>query len=183
MAQPLEPSRKKMFFFIIGLMFFSFTVRLLQLQFIYQDVYGRKSEENSIRPIAHDPIRGYILDRNGALIVDNRPSYTVTLTPSEFRLSTLEYVSTMLHLDTAFITERLKKGKQYNRFAPIKIKRDISFQELSAIEENRLKLPGIDYQIESKRFYPTKAKASHLFGYVKEVTDQQVSDSPVEYRP
>src|ERR1043166_2218190 len=115
-----EASRRKMFFFIIGLMFFAFTIRLLQLQFIYQDVYGKKSEENSIRPIAHDPIRGYMLDRTGSLLVDNRPSYTVTLTPSEFRTSNIEYVSTLLHLDTTFIQERLKKGKLYNRFAPIK---------------------------------------------------------------
>src|SRR5438034_8658375 len=129
MIESRGSSRQKMFFVIIVLMFVAFTVRLLQLQFIYQDVYGKKSEENSIRPIAHDPIRGYMLDRNGELIVDNRPSYTVTLTPSEFRMSNIEYVSTLLHLDTAFINERIKKGKIYNRFAPIKIKRDITFQE------------------------------------------------------
>ena len=89
----------------------------------------------------------------------------------------------LVRLDPEFIKERLRKGIQYNRFSPVKLKRDIDFQTLSSIEENRDKLPGIDYQIESKRYYPTNAKAPHLFGYTKEVSDQQVAQSPGDYRP
>ncbi|HTK81040.1 MAG TPA: penicillin-binding protein 2 [Bacteroidota bacterium] len=183
MAQDSERSpRRRLFVVLISIMALVFLGRLLQLQFLYQDVYGKKSEENSIRPIAHDPIRGYMYDRNGSLIVDNRPSYTVTLTPFEVTLKTINYLSDILQLDTSFIKERLRKGIIYNRFAPIKLKRDITFRELSAIEEHRGELPGVDYQIESKRFYPTSAKAPHLFGYVKEVSDQQIADNP-DYRP
>jgi penicillin-binding protein 2 len=184
MSDLIESSSRKTFFLvIIGIMFLVFVGRLLQLQFLYQDVYGKKSEENSIRPIARDPVRGYMFDRNGLLIVDNRPSYTVTITPAEFRSSNIEYLSGILQLDTAFIRERVRKGKLYNRFAPIKVKRDIDFQTLSLIEENRSKLPGVDYQVESKRYYPANAKAAHLFGYTKEVTDVQVSENPNDYRP
>ena len=167
--------RTRLFYFLIGTMFAVFVFRLLQLQWVYQDVYGRKSEENSIRPIAVDPIRGYLYDRNGQLVVDNRPSYTVTLTPSEFHINTIEYLASILNLDPEFIKERIRKGKMYNRFAPVKIRRDIDFRTLSLIEENRSKRPGIDYQIESKRYYPSGAKAAHCFGYRKEVSDQQVT--------
>lgn len=184
MNDGLEQSSRKRFFFIaIGIVFTIFLGRLLQLQLLYQDVYGKKSEENSIRPIARDPIRGLIFDRHGDLLVDNHPSYTVTITPSEFRLSNLEYLASVLRLDTAFIKERIRKGKIYNRFAPIKVKRDIDFPTLSILEENRDKLPGVDYQIESKRFYPTKAKGAHLFGYTKEISDQQLAELAGEYRP
>jgi penicillin-binding protein 2 len=176
-------SRRTFFIAVLTIMFIVFVGRLLQLQFLYQEEYGKKSEENSIRPIARDPIRGYMYDRNGALIVDNRPSYTLTITPAEFQMETIDYLARVLQLDPEFIRERIKKGKVYNRFAPVKIKRDIDFQTLSAIEENRSKLPGIDYQIESKRYYPTSAKATHLFGYTKEVSDQQVADHPNDYRP
>lgn len=184
MSETIETSSRKSFFIVvIGIMFFIFLGRLLQLQFLYQDVYGKKSEENSIRPIARDPVRGYMFDRNGILIVDNRPSYTVTITPAEFRSGNIEYLAGMLQLDTAFIKERIRRGKLYNRFAPIKVKRDIDFQTLSLIEENRSKLPGVDYQVESKRFYPANAKAAHLFGYTKEVSDVQVTENPNDYRP
>jgi penicillin-binding protein 2 len=175
--------RRTIFVWIIGAVFAVFFGRLVQLQVLYQDEYGKKSEENSIRPIAHDPIRGYIFDRHGTLIVDNRPSYTVSVTPSEFHESEIPALAAILQLDTAFIRERINKGRVYNRFAPTKVKRDIDFKTLSLLEESRGALPGVDYQIESKRFYPTKAKGAHLFGYTKEVSDKLVQEDPDQYRP
>jgi penicillin-binding protein 2 len=71
----------------------------------------------------------------------------------------------------------------YNRFAPIRVKRDVDFVTLSLIEENRDRLPGVDYQIETKRFYPTNAKAPHLFGYTKEISERQLAENPNDYRP
>ncbi|MBI1803237.1 MAG: penicillin-binding protein 2 [Ignavibacteriae bacterium] len=177
-----SPKRRIAFIVAIGFMFIVLLGRLIQLQFLYQDVYGKKSEENSIRQIARDPIRGYIYDRRGTLLVDNRPSYTVTITPSEFKEKTIPYLAQVLGVDTAFVHERLRKGRIYNRFAPMKVKRDIDFPTLSLIEENRDKLSGVDYQIETKRFYPTKAKATHLFGYTKEISDAQLQELGSEYR-
>ena len=66
-------SRKTNFYVGIAIIFLLLFSRLVQLQFLYQDEYGKKSEENSIRPIAHDPIRGYMYDRHGTILVDNRP--------------------------------------------------------------------------------------------------------------
>lgn len=178
-----QPGRRFIMYLAIAAIFALLLGRLVQLQILYQDVYGKKSEENSIRPIARDPIRGLIYDRNGTLIVDNRPSYTVAITPSEFRMSNLDYLASILQLDPEFIKDRIEKGKIYNRFAPIKVKRDIDFRTLSVIEENRDKLPGVSYQIDSKRFYPTRVRASHLFGYTKEISDQQLAEMGAEYRP
>src|ERR1051325_2755154 len=136
--EAFEPSqRSNQFFILVGVLFLLLLGRLVQLQLLYSDVYGKKSEENSIRPIAHDPIRGYIYDRQGKIMVDNRPSYTVTATPAEFHESTIEYLANVLDLEPDFIRERIKKGKLYNRFAPIKIKRDIDFKTLSIIEDRK----------------------------------------------
>jgi len=176
-------SRKTAFNVLIGIVFVVFLFRLIQLQVLYQDVYGKKSEENSIRQIGREPIRGLMFDRKGKLIVDNSPAYSATITPSEFHLSNLEYFSQILHLDQNYIKEIIDKGKNYNRFAPIRVKREIEFSMLSTIEENKNKLSGVDYQVESKRFYPTSAKAAHLFGYTKEISDQQLAEMGKEYRP
>ncbi len=157
-------------------------LRLAQLQVLYQDVYGKKSEENSIRTVTREPIRGYIFDRLGKLVVDNRPSYTVTITPAEFDIRTIDYLGNILGIDQNYIADRLKKGKAYNRFTPARIKRDIDFRTLSIIEENRDQLPGVDYQIESKRYYPAGAKAPHLFGYTKEISERQLADLSQDYR-
>ncbi len=174
-------SRRLVFVVAIGFVFVLFFFRLTQLQILYGDVYGKKSEENSIRPVIHEPIRGLMYDRNDVLLVDNRPSYTLTITPSEFNRKNLAFLSSIIGMDTSFIKDRIELGKRYNRFAPIKVKRDLDFRMLSSIEENRDKLPGVDYQVETKRYYPTAAKGTHLFGYTKEVSDQQLQQLGDEY--
>jgi penicillin-binding protein 2 len=184
MAEFIETSSRKIVFFVaIGVVFTVFLLRLVQLQLLYSDVYGKKSEENSIRQIARDPIRGLLFDRKGKLVVDNRPSYSITVTPAEFRADNLDFLSKILQLDPSIIKEKIEKGTKYNRFAPAKIKRGIDFKTLALIEENKDKLPGIDYQVESKRFYPTNARGAHIFGYDKEISDQQLVEMGSEYRP
>jgi penicillin-binding protein 2 len=174
-------TKRRTLYVVIGLVFVLFITRLYQLQLIYREEYGKKSEENSIRTIPKEPVRGYMYDRTGKLVVDNRPAFTVTIMPFEFDKRTIGYLSRLLSLDADFIRDRLKKGEAYSRFAPVKIKRDIDFRTLSAIEENRDKLPGVDYQIESKRSYTTKANASHILGYAKEISESQLRTMSDDY--
>lgn len=174
---------RRVMYAVIVLVFFFIFVRLCQLQMIYSKEYGKKSEENSIRTIPKEPIRGTMYDRNGVLVVDNRPAFSVTVMPFEFDKRTLPYLSRLLSLEPDFINDRLKKGEAYSRFVPVKIKRDIDFRVLSALEENREWLPGIDCQVESKRFYTTPALASHILGYTKEISEAQLKALGEEYAP
>ena len=175
-------SRRRVLSRVLMVVFLLFLARLYQLQLIYQAEYGKKSEENSIRTIPKDPVRGYMYDRNGRLVVDNRPAFTVTIMPFEFKPKAIGYLSSLLNLEPDFIHERLKEGESYSRFAPVKIKRDINFKELSALEENRDSLPGVDYQIESGRYYTTPAHASHILGYTKEISRAQMISLGEGYR-
>lgn len=177
-----EFGRKYFYYFTIGLAFLVFTARLYQLQLIYREEFGRKSEENSIRTIVREPVRGYIYDRNGVLLVDNRPSYTVTITPSAFDSASTPFLASILGVTPDFIRERVKKGKSYSRFVPVKIKRDLDFRSLAVMEEYRYQLSGVDYQVESKRFYPTPAHIFHLLGYTKEISDRQLTELGRTYR-
>jgi penicillin-binding protein 2 len=175
--------KRRTMYAVIALMFLLFFARLFQLQMIYSEEYGRKSEENSIRTIPKEPVRGYIFDRNGTLVVDNRPAFTVSIMPFEFDKQKIGYLSKLLSLDPEFIADRLKKGEAYSRFAPVKIRRDIDFKTLAALEENRDRLPGVDYQVESKRWYTTRAMASHTLGYTKEISESQMKVQVDEYAP
>ena len=91
--------RRRAAYAVIGLMFLVFFARLFQLQMIYSEEYGKKSEENSIRTIPREPVRGYIYDRNGTLVVDNRPAFTVTIMPFEFDKRTIDPLARLLALD------------------------------------------------------------------------------------
>ena len=175
--------KRRAMYIIITLIFLLYLGRLYQLQLIYRDEYGKKSEENSIRTIPREPVRGTIFDRNGTLVVDNRPAFSVTIMPFEFDRKNINYLAQLLSLDPEFVSDRLKKGETYSRFAPIKIKRDIDFKTLAALEENRGRLPGVDYQVESKRFYTTNAHASHVLGYTKEISEAQIKILGEDYAP
>ena len=166
--------KRRILYIAITAIFLVFVGRLYQLQLIYSEEYGKKSEENSIRTIPKEPIRGYMYDRNSTLVVDNRPAFTVTIMPFEFNKRNIPFLSSILLVDSTLIKERLKRGEAYNRFVPVKIVRDIDFRTLSALEEFRDRLPGVDYQVESKRYYTTPAHASHILGYTKEISESQL---------
>jgi penicillin-binding protein 2 len=173
--------KRRALYALIVVVFLVLMGRLYQLQLIYRDEYGKKSEENSIRIIPREPVRGMMFDRHGVLVVDNRPAFTVTIMPFEFDRRAIPSLARLLALDPADLSDRLARGEAYSRFAPVKIQRDIDFRTLSALEEMRDALPGVSYQIESKRYYPTAARASHLFGYTKEISEGQLAQSGEGY--
>lgn len=157
--------------------------RLFQLQYVYADAYEKEAEQNSIRSVPKVAIRGYIYDRRGKLLVDNRPSYTVMLTPVDFEKNNLPLLSSILSMPEEMIQEKIRLGRRYNSFIPTRIKRDISFAELSMLEEHKDKLVGVEIQMESKRFYPAAARGSHLFGYAKEISESQLEKQKESYQP
>jgi penicillin-binding protein 2 len=175
--------RRQTMLLVIILVFLVFVGRLLQLQFLYFEELGKKSEENSIRTIPKEPVRGYMFDRFGRLVVDNRPAFTVMAMPFEFDPMRIPSLSRLLNVDPDVLLDRLKKGEAYSRFAPVKLQRDIDFRTLAQLEENRERLPGIDIQVESKRAYVTRARASHILGYLKEASEQQLRSLGPDYGP
>jgi len=167
---------------VVALAFAALFVRLYQLQLFYHEELGKKSEENSIRTFVKEPIRGYVFDRNGKLMVDVGPSFSVTVIPSEFDPQYLGLLGSLLQTDPQQIQDKINKGRAYSRFSPVRVKRDVDFRALSAIEEHLFMLPGVNYEVESKRYYPTKARAPHLLGYCKEITDAQLAKTGEYYR-
>jgi len=156
-------------------------VRLAQLQVVEQKEYGKESDKNSIKKITEIPARGLIFDRTGKVIVDNRPAYTLTITPFQFDKTLIDEVAALADVDVDYIKQELSKAKGTNRFNPVIIKRDIDFKTVSVIEENRDRLKGVGYQVQSLRTYPNKFRASHIFGYNSEISEKSLSASTEGY--
>ena len=157
--------------------------RLFQLQYVNGEVYDKEAEANSIRNVPETAVRGYIYDRNGKLLVTNQPSYTVMLTPVDFDKENIPFLSKILGMTDGEIASKIQHARRYNPFAPTRIKRDISFAELSKLEEYKDKLYGVEIQMEPKREYSTKARGSHMYGYAKEITDAQLDKNKDYYQP
>lgn len=167
---------------VLGVLFLLLFARLYQLQMLYHTELGKKSEENSVRAVVREPIRGYMFDRNGMQIVDVGPSYTITVTPALFDTKDTDRLAALLGMNPREVADKITKGRAYSRFTPTRIKRDVDFKTLAVIEERLFALPGVDYQVESKRSYKTNMRAPHLLGYVKEISDAQLARSGDVYR-
>jgi penicillin-binding protein 2 len=125
-----------------------------------------------------------ILDRYKTILVDNRPAYALYAVPMEVENSDSAYsiLSAALRIAPEEIRERLRRNKRGN-FTPVKIERQINFAALSLLHERRLDLVGVDFRAESRRAYPQGVKAPHLFGYLGEITEAELSFMPEDYEP
>jgi penicillin-binding protein 2 len=175
-------SRRRVLAIVIILAFVVLFLRLYQLQLLSHAEFGKKSEENSVRIVVKEPVRGYMFDRTGRLVVDVGPAYSITVTPAVFDTNNLAFLSSLLQLDPALIQGRINRGRAYSRFSPVRVLRDIDFKTLSKVEENLYLLPGVSYEVESKRLYPFNVRAPHLLGYCKEITDAQLARSSTAYQ-
>lgn len=161
------------------LVFLIFLGRLIQLQIIEFDTYNPISERNSIRQEVINPARGLIFDRNGHILVDNTPVYSIYVTPSNFDTTKIPLLSQLLNIPEPTVRERLAIARRYSSFRASRLFSEIEFEVFAQIEENIWRLPGITHQIESKRNYPAGVRASHTLGYLREITLEEFRQSNV----
>ncbi|MGH7671522.1 MAG: penicillin-binding protein 2, partial [Gemmatimonadales bacterium] len=136
--------------------------------------YQLQSETNRLRAIPLPAPRGVIFDRNGKVLAENVPGYSVSLLPGpEERLrATLARIAPIARLDAAAIARVLQRARRAP-YQPTLVLPDAPFAVVSALEERRLEIPGLLIQTEPKRHYPDSTIASHLVGYVGEVTESE----------
>ena len=165
--------------------FFFIFIRLWYLQVIKGDEFARLSQNNCIRVREHPADRGMLLDRNGRILAQNRPSFEVYLVPEDLKLNpeVPVKVGETLHMTQDEIKDRLQSLRQRPPFKPVKIKSDINWNELALLESNRVHLPGLVVSVRPKRAYNYGNLASHLIGYIGEVDENELKQSKdVPYR-
>lgn len=167
---------------IVLLMGFIIFGRLYQLQVLDYDTYGPLSRENSIRQESVHPARGLIYDRKGNLLTDNEPIYTITITPSKFHKAKIPLLAKLLEVGEEDVADKVKKAQSYSWQRSSRLYPEVTFQVFSKLQEHIWELPGINYQIESRRFYPNTLSASHILGYLRELSEQQYKVSSARYR-
>ena len=167
------------------ILFLVILFQLFSLQYIHYEENFQRSESNRLRRIELIADRGYIYDRNGNVLVRNRPSYQIALQALEMpkkkadrdsvfrrlldiRDSTGTRLFDSLSLDTAFQRIRWVKTR------PVRILEDATMEQVAVIEEHSTELPGVSVIIESRREYPYGTLASHVLGYTSEISEEQL---------
>jgi penicillin-binding protein 2 len=169
---------------VLVMLFAILGIRLFSLQILSHAYYEQVSKNNSIRIVPVAAPRGFIRDRSGELLVSNRALYTISYLPyiGGGKFQKIDFLSRLIGIDSLELEKKISV-KPKNRYAPVKLVRDVDFPTICKIEENAEKLPGIIYQVEITRKYPQSNYGSHLFGYVGEISDSELKNrDPNFYR-
>lgn len=154
----------------------AFVLLLVQfwfLQVIRGRYYQLQAEMNRVRAVPIAAPRGRLLDRAGATLVENRPSFNIVFTPEhsddvDRSVSTLAQI---LRMGEAQIRERIARRTPMR---PVVIKTDASLEDVAAIEARRLELPEARVDAVPLRSYPLAAAGAHALGRVGEITERQL---------
>jgi penicillin-binding protein 2 len=164
---------------LLVFVFIAFAVllsRLIYLQVIEGREYRRLSEINSIRLQDIDAPRGLIYDRHNQLLVDNRPSFNLHIILKDAKPveQTLARLSDLIGESTEDLKAQINKNKRQGAYTPILLKEDMGRDLLAAIEVNKFDLPGVVVRVSPRRHYLFSSRASHLIGYVGEISAQEL---------
>ena len=173
-----QPARYKYLTIAIAVVFVVLLCRLWYLQVVRGEYYAKNAIENRVTQRLIPPLRGRILDRNGMVLVENRPRFDVVYAPKSARLSegVIRRLAFYLGLDTASIEERVQNARAENPKRPVKIKGDLLWEELALLETNSLDLSDVHIDTTVTRYYPHKALAAHLLGYIGEIDARRLND-------
>ncbi len=184
-----SPAVQRRFLFIsaaAALFFLLLVLRLWYLQVISYEDYQGRSVRNRTRVLPLEAPRGPIYDRNGQLLVDNRPSFRISVMRQEVtdQQQLLERLAVLLETDVTSLQQRWQAGKRFPVYRPVPLANDVNWEIMERIQEHSVELPGVLTEVRPIRDYLEKGSAAHLIGYLGEVTENELrSDQFEQYQP
>ena len=181
-GQKLE---KRLQFFTIGifLIFALLVVRLGYLQLVQGEEYEKLAAGNRIRLLPLEAPRGEFLDRNGRVLGANRLAPTISVVPmvleeqedpQAFRTpgeNSLGLRCVQSYYDTI---DKKKARQEFRLYEPIRVASDVDIEVLTVIEEHLMELPGVVIEEQPVREYVLGDIGSHIFGYVREISREEL---------
>lgn len=154
-------------------------------QVVGNPAYAMQSDLNRLRPLTLPAPRGTIVDREGRILADNVPGFALSLLPAprDSIRSTLERLQPHLDLTDAQVESLMARQSRAPR-QQLTVSTDLSFDQISAIEERRPLFPEVLIEMQPKRQYPGGPAVAHLMGYISEIGARELEDTAfAEYRP
>ena len=159
--------------------------RMYQLQVIQHEVFSTMSDKNRVQVQSVAPTRGLIYDRNGVLLAENRPVFSVTVVPErvgelEATLSELQGILSISDEDLARFRRRLEEPRR--PFQALPLRYDLTEQEIASMAVHRHELPGVEVNAELVRYYPYAEMTAHALGYVGRINREELQRiDPIDY--
>ncbi len=156
-------------FALVGIIFL---IGLFRLQML-DPTYKVFATNNVLREVVQYPARGLVYDRNGKLLVHNKPSYDLMVTPREIGVFDTLYLCSLLELTKEDLEERIEAAKKYSRYKPSIIVKQIAPETYAVLQEKIYRFKGFHTQSRTLREYNYPV-AAHVLGYVGEVNSSDI---------
>ena len=164
------------FYLITTFTFLLILIRLIFLQLLNHETYKKMSDENRIRLIATQPIRGRILDKNGLILADSRFKYSLIIKPQYVSKKAWQKykskISKLFNISSDSLQKKYSDGLKNKKFS-ITLLDDLKVDQVIKFKENENILNGLEISIKTIRNYPYKTVASHVIGYTQPITDSE----------
>jgi len=172
-------NRIAIFQYVMAAVFIFLVGAFWMLQVRDHEANSELAERNSIKTVPLVAPRGKILDRDGRVIIDNRPSYRVLLTQENLKPEHLDGIAEGLHLDPAELRSRVRRYGAGPKYVPIPVKQGLTPAELTFVESHRDPdtFPEMELIQDQNRLYPHNDYAAHVIGYVGEVSEQELNSA------
>ncbi len=157
----------------MGLAVLVIIARLAWLQIINHDHFTTLSHENRLKILPLPPPRGLIYSRDGVLLAENRPSFSLTVVPenTEDLDAAIAELTPMLGISHEELDQFAKHMRFARRFENVLLKSDLTPEELAVFSVNRFRLPGFEIEAGLARHYPLGDAMAHVVGYVGRISE------------
>lgn len=156
--------------------------RLWNLQVIDGSHYLAEAQNNRTREYRVLAPRGEILARNGEPIVQNRTSLALLLNTSKLpadeaeATAELTKLGSLAHMSLKQVRETIAEQEKVAAGAPVTLRRDVGYDLIYYLEENKRRFPGVSVERVFVRAYPGGTEAAHVVGTVGEVTEEELKE-------
>lgn len=141
----------------------------------FQD-YKTRSNDNRIKVVPIAPNRGLIYDRNGNLLAENRPVFSLEITPEKTQNmdETIANLQQILTITPEQVERFNRERRQTRRFKSVPILTQLTPEQVAKFSVNQHQFPGVSVNAALKRHYPYGEVLTHVIGYVSRINDRDV---------
>jgi penicillin-binding protein 2 len=163
---------------LFGVLFF----RLWLLQVLDGEKYLAEAKNNRTRSYRVGAPRGEILDRNGKVLVSNRTSLALQVTPRRLpedpgqRRAELSQLAQLTHSTLRHVRKTMHEELKLAPAAPVTLRQDVGHYLVYYLQENQDRFPGVETQRVFVRDYPDGTLAAHILGTVNEIEEEQLKE-------
>lgn len=174
----LNMQRVMIVFGIITFLVLFLIARLAYLQIYKHEMYVTLSTNNCLDLVPIEPTRGLIYDRNGVLLAENIPVFSLEIIPQQVTdmTKTLAELKKVVTLDDNDIVQFQKQLRQHRRFDEIPLKLRLSEEEVARFTENQHRFAGVTVEARLMRHYPFGDSFSHVMGYVGRINADELEE-------